>query len=395
MVHAAAQQRGPSSLLVAVVAIATAVIAANLYYAQPLIAVIAPDLGIAPDMAGSVTSATQIGYGTGLFLLVSLADLIEHRRLVLIQLLCTAAALLGVAVSHTAGVYYIAAFLVGLFTTAAQVLLPFIAQLVPEERRGRVVGTVMAGLLTGLMLARPAALFISAGLGWRAVFVIAAGAMLILAAVLAGLMPRYQPVGGVHYGRILLTSLKVLRDLPRVRRRAVYQALMFGAFSLFWTAAPLALADRFGLHQQGIALFALAGAGGALVAPLAGRLADAGWTRACTTGAMAALGLSFLASSWLVAAGWLAAFMLVAILVDAAVQMNHGVSQRVVYTTPAPIRGRVNAIYMTVTFVGGAAGSMLGALTYHHGGWTTTALTGAATGGLLLLIQATEPPSRS
>jgi len=351
----------------------------------------APDLGVAAAMAGSLTSVTQIGYGAGLFLLVCLSDLVEHRRLVLIQLLCTAAALLAVAVSRTASLYYVAAFLVGLFTTGAQVLLPYIAQLVPEARRGRVVGTVMAGLLTGLMLARPAALFVSAGLGWRAVFVMAAGVMLVLAAVLARLMPRQQPAGGLGYGQLLLSSLRVLRDLPQVRRRAFYQALMFGGFSLFWTAAPLALAARFGLHERGIAVFALAGAGGALVAPLAGHLADAGWTRACTVGAMAVLGLSFLGSLWLVAAGMLAAFAAVAVLVDAAVQMNHVVSQRVIYTTAAPIRGRVNAIYMTVTFAGGAAGSMLGALTYHQGGWTATALTGAAIGAASLLIQAAGP----
>ena len=387
---AAAQQRGPSRLLIAVIAVATAVIVANLYYAQPLIGAMAPDLGISPDMAGSVTSVTQIGYGLGLFLLVSLADLVEHRRLVLIQLLCTAAALTGVGLSRTAPVYYAAAFLVGLFTTGAQVLLPYIAQLVPEQRRGRVVGTVMAGLLTGLMLARPVALFISASLGWRAVFGLAALVMLVLAAVLARLMPRHQPLGGLHYGQILFSSLRVLRELPAVRRRALYQTLMFGGFCLFWTAAPLALAVRFGLHERGMALFALAGAGGALVAPWAGHLADAGLTRACTTAAMAVLGLSFLASRWLVAAGLLAAFALVAVLLDAAVQMNHVVSQRVIYTSPAGIRGRVNAIYMTVAFVGGAAGSMLGALTYHRGGWGATAWTGAAIGAVLLVLQATE-----
>jgi predicted MFS family arabinose efflux permease len=311
--------------------------------------------------------------------------------LVLIQLLCTAAALLAVSVSHTAGVYFVFAFLVGLFTTGAQVLLPFIAHLVPEERRGRVVGTVMAGLLTGLMLARPAALFISAALGWRAVFAIASGVMLVLAGVLARIMPRHEPPGGLHYGQILLTSLRVLRDMPRVRRRAIYQTLMFAGFCLFWTAAPLALAGRFGLQERGIGMFALAGAGGALVAPLAGRLADAGRTRACTTGAMAVLGVSFLLSGWLVSAGALVAFVVVAILIDGAVQMNQVVSQRIIYTSPAAIRGRVNAIYMTVTFAGGAAGSMLGALTYHRGGWMATALTGAALGLALLLIQATEP----
>src|SRR5690606_876601 len=156
--------------LLTVLAVAAGVLVANLYYAQPLIAAIGPDIGVSPDLAGSIVSTTQIGYGVGLFLLVSLADLVENKRLALVTLTLTGISLVGAAVSTRAAPFFLASFAIGVCSTAAQVLIPFAAHLVPEARRGRVVGNVMAAVLTGIMLARPVALFIAANLGWRAVF---------------------------------------------------------------------------------------------------------------------------------------------------------------------------------------------------------------------------------
>jgi predicted MFS family arabinose efflux permease len=166
--EAAAAARGPSAALVTVIAVATGALVANLFYAQPLIASIAPEIGISADLAGSVVSITQIGYGVGLFLLVSLADLVENKRLVLTTLTLTIVGLIGAAFSTAAAPFFAAAFVIGLSSTGAQVLLPFVAHLVPEARRGRILGNVMAGLLTGIMLARPLSLFIAASFGWRA-----------------------------------------------------------------------------------------------------------------------------------------------------------------------------------------------------------------------------------
>src|SRR5260370_180725 len=151
----------------------------------------------------------------------------------------------------------------------------------------------MAGVLTGIMLARPVALFIAASFGWRAVFWSSAVLMIMIGLMLARVMPRYKPRGGIHYGQILSSLVGLFRDTPTLRRRAAYQSLMFAAFSMFWTAAPLMLADRFSMGQYGIALFALAGAGGALAAPFVGRLADRGLARSMTAGSMIVLGLSF------------------------------------------------------------------------------------------------------
>jgi predicted MFS family arabinose efflux permease len=383
-------ERGPSSALIILFAIATGALVANLYYAQPLIASIGPELGISPDLAGSVVSITQIGYGAGLLLLVSLADLVENRQLVLVMLSVTVVGLVGAAISTTAATFFAASFLLGLCSSGAQVLLPFIAHLAPEARRGRVVGGVMAGVLTGIMLARPIALFIAASLGWRAVFWISAALMIVIGLMLARVMPRYSPRGGIHYGQILASMVGLFRDSPVLRRRAAYQALMFAAFSMFWTAAPLMLADRFGMGQYGIALFALAGAGGALAAPFVGRLADRGLARIMTAGSMIVLGLSFYGTDWAVGATALVALVLLTILVDAAVQTNQIVSQRIIYAVPVDTRGRTNALYMTLLFAGGAVGSVLGTVTYHGGGWSATASAGGLMGLLMLLLFAAE-----
>lgn len=382
--------QGPSSALIILFAIATGALVANLYYAQPLIASIGPELGISPGLAGSVVSITQIGYGAGLLLLVSLADLVENRQLVLVMLSVTVVGLMGAAISTGAATFFAASFLLGLCSSGAQVLLPFIAHLAPEARRGRVVGGVMAGVLTGIMLARPVALFIAASFGWRAVFWSSAVLMIAIGLMLARVMPRYRPRGGIHYGQILASLIGLFRDTPVLRRRAAYQALMFAAFSMFWTAAPLMLADRFGMGQYGIALFALAGAGGALAAPFVGRLADRGLARSMTAGAMLILGLSFYGTSWAVAATSIAALVVLTILLDAAVQTNQIVSQRIIYAVPVDTRGRTNALYMTLLFAGGAVGSVLGTVTYHWGGWNATASAGGLMGLLMLLLFAAE-----
>jgi predicted MFS family arabinose efflux permease len=388
-VSAAVIADAPSALF-AILAVATGALVANLYYAQPLIARIAPEIGVRADLAGAVVSTTQIGYAIGLFLLVSLADLVENKRLVMLALGGTTLALIAAAVSTTAVLFLAASLALGICCTGAQVLVPYVVHLVPEARRGRVVGNVMAGLLTGILLARPLALFVSASFGWRAVFWLSAGLMLLIAGLLWRMMPRYQPAGGLSYGRILRSMAGLVRDTPVLRRRATYQALMFAAFNMFWTAAPLLLSDRFGLSQQGIALFALAGVGGALAAPLAGRLADRGLLRATTIGAMVALTLSFFGTGWAVAAGALIVLVVLSIILDAAVQANQIASQRVIFSLAPEVRGRLNAIYMTTTFLGGAIGSVLATTTFNWGGWNATTAAGSLIGLLALALFATE-----
>lgn len=390
-----ADQATLSATLLTVLTLSVAVLVANLYYAQPLIASIGAELHISPEVAGSIVSVAQIGYGTGLFFIVPAADIIENKRLVLALMALTVLALVGLATSQSALAFFIASFLMGLCATAAQVLMPFAAHLIPEERRGRIVGNIMAGVLTGIMLARPVALFVSGSFGWRAVFWASAVLVSVLALMLMRMMPSYRQARSMHYGRILLSLIELIPRMPALCWRSAYAALMFGAFNMFWTAVPLVLAERFDLGQHAIGLFALAGAGGALAAPLAGRLADRDLEIAATAGSMVVLALCFGATGWAVAALSLPSLVVATVLLDASVQTNQVVSRRTVFGTSAAIRGRVNAIYMTSTFIGGATGSLLGTITYDLGGWNATAGGGIAIGCVAIGLLALERRGRA
>ena len=383
-----------SATLLTVLTLGVAVLVANLYYAQPLIASIGAELQISPEVAGSIVSVAQIGYGTGLFFIVPAADVIENRRLVLTQMALTVLALVALATSRGAPTFFIASFLLGLCATAAQVLLPFAAHLIPEHRRGQLVGNIMAGVLTGIMLARPVSLFISGSFGWRAVFWSSAVLVAVLALLLMRLMPSYRPARSMHYGRILLSMIELIPRMPALCWRSAYAGLLFGAFNMFWTAVPLMLAERFAMGQHAIGLFALAGAGGALAAPFAGRLADRGLENTATAGSMIVLAVCFAATGWAVAAMALVPLIVATVLLDASIQTNQVVSRRTVFGTSPSIRGRVNAIYMTTTFIGGATGSLLGTFTYDLGGWTATAGAGIAIGCIALGLLALEMRGR-
>lgn len=389
-VQTSPESRPIDARLTFVFAVACGLMVANLYYAQALVGEIAPAMRLPPGIAGLVVTLTQIGYGAGLMLIVSLADLVENRRLILTMVGGAALGLAGVFLSRDAVSFLIFSFVTGFCSVGAQVMVPLAAHLAPDAKRGQVVGNIMAGLITGIMLARPAASALAAIAGWRAIFAVSAVLMVALGVALARLLPTRQPRPGMHYGQILSSSLSLLVRTPAIRRRTAYQTLLFATFNLFWTAIPLLLAQRFGLGQIGIALFALAGAGGALAAPIAGRLGDRGYIRAGTAAALGLAIIAMLAAGWAAAAHGLILLAAMAVLLDAATQFNQVLSQRVIYAIAPEARGRINAVYMTCMFIGGAAGSTLASLTYAHGGWTMTALTGAALTGMALLLFLTE-----
>ena len=376
--------------LTAVFSIACGAVVANIYYAQALIGPISASLHLAAGISGSIVTLTQLGYALGLLLLVPLTDLTENRRLIQLTMFGAAVGLIGIALSGSVTSFLIASVAVGLCSVGTQVLVPFAAHLAPERVRGRGIGNVMGGLITGIMLARPGASLVADRFGWRAIFVLGAVTMLSLMVLLGRLLPERMPAPGMHYGQILMSMIRVPLREPVVRRRAAYQGLMFSGFSLFWTAVPLLLAHRFGLGQQGIALFALAGAGGALASPIAGRVADRGWIRPATGVAMGLMVLSFVGAAVAAAAGSLIGLAISAIMLDAGVQSNQIVGQRLIYGLAPAMRGRTNAIYMTLVFLCGSVSSMLSTITYSAGGWRLTTLTGMALGTLALLLLATE-----
>jgi predicted MFS family arabinose efflux permease len=363
---------------------------ANIYYAQPLIALIAPQLHLHAGLAGLIVALTQLGYGAGLLLLVPLADVVENRRLIGLTLSGVLLGLLAIAVSDSALTFLVASFVVGLCAVATQVLVPFASHLTPERSRGRVVGNVMGGLLAGIMLARPFSSYVAASLGWRAVFYISAAMMALLIVLLLRVLPQRRPPGRLSYAGTLASLPRLLMDNPLLRRRAFYQGMMFAAFNAFWTGSPLLLADRFGIGQKGIALFALAGAAGALVAPVAGRLADRGLTRPATGLALAAAIVAFILAAWAAQRQSLWLLVLAGVLLDGAVQLCQVLSLRSIYMLAPESRGRLNGLFMTSVFLCGASGSAVSAALYALAGWSALASMGALCAAAALVFYASE-----
>jgi predicted MFS family arabinose efflux permease len=386
-----------SSGLLILLAVAVGVTAANLYYSQPLVGIIGRAIGLPPEAAGLVMTLTQLGYGAGILVAVPLSDLLENRRLVLVMMAITVAGLLGLAFVQHLVAYFFAAFATGFGASAVQVLVPFTAHLVPERRRGQTVGQLMSGLMLGIMLARPIASLLTDLISWHAVFVLSAALMVLLIAVLARVMPRRQPDPlALTFPQLLASMGRLLKETPVLRRRALYQALMFGAFCLFWTASPLLLAGpRFDLSQTGIAIFALVGVAGAISAPLAGRAADRGRTPLASVAAFLAAAGAMLLGHFIPGSGLpsLALLALSAILLDAGVSANLVLGQRAIFALPAQLRGRLNALYIAIIFIGGAAGSALGAWAHERGGWSLTTWVGFALPVAALGAFLTERPA--
>jgi predicted MFS family arabinose efflux permease len=365
--------------MVLLLAVASGLIVANLYYAQPLVGPISAATGLDPGAAGLIVTLTQIGYCLGLGFIVPLGDLVENRRLSVLLLAGTALALLGAAMARNAAAFLTAAFFIGLCSSAAQVLVPFAAHLSAPERRGQTVGTVMSGLLLGIMLARPLASMTTDALGWHAIFLLSAMAIAALAVVLHLRLPPRHPQGGYRYAALLASMWTLLRTTPILRRRAAYQACMFGAFSLFWTTVPLVLAGpAFNLTQTGIAIFALLGVTGAIASPIAGRRADRGMSRSTTLFTLLVAVAAFAAPLLLHGGREFALVLLVlcGIALDMGVSANLVVGQRAIFVLGAEMRSRLNGLYISIFFAGGALGSSLGGWTWAHYGWHGVLLTG-------------------
>ncbi|WP_092411757.1 MFS transporter [Collimonas sp. OK307] len=379
--------------MVWLLAVSTGLIVANLYYAQTLVGPISAATGLSPEAAGLIVTLTQIGYCLGLLFIVPLGDLIENRRLITTALAFTAVALVVAATAVNSTMFLAAALAIGLGSVAAQILVPFAAHLSKEATRGQTVGKVVSGLLIGIMLARPVASLVADHGGWHVVFGAAAVVVAALAALLRKKLPQRVPVSPLTYPELLATLWHLFVRTPVLRRRAAYHAGLFGSFSLFWTTVPLALAGpELHLSQTGIAIFAIVGIAGAVASPVAGRLADKGFTRPATGVALILGVVGFVLPLIVTDSRNSALALLVAasIILDMGVAANLVLGQRSIFALGAEIRSRLNGIYFAIFFAGGALGSALGAWMYASHGWKAAMLTGMAFPGLALLYWATE-----
>ncbi|EDZ97573.1 major facilitator superfamily MFS_1, partial [Burkholderia sp. H160] len=363
-------------------ATAVGLIVVNLSAAQPLTGPVSRALNLPPELAGLIAMLPQLGYAIGLLLLVPLSDLLENRRLIFTTLTCCAVFLALCALARSGWLFLASVLLAGATSSVIQMLVPMAASMAPESRRGRAVGNVMSGVMLGILLSRPLASMIAGSFGWRAFYGVAAAADAMLALMLYIQLPGHTPSAHARYPDLLRSLWTLARTEPVLQRRATLAALGFGAYSAFWTAIALLLVrPPFSLGMKGIAAFALAGATGALVTPLAGYLGDRGAGRATQIvshlvmiAAVLVLGIA--------GAGWsgfsptahpVAALTLLgagAAALDAGVITDQTLGRRAINLINPAARGRLNALFVGIFFVGGAIGAVLAGAAWAWAGWS-------------------------
>jgi predicted MFS family arabinose efflux permease len=371
--------------LVALLALACGATVANLYYIQPLLSVVGHDFGVSDGVAGLLVTFAQVGYVAGLALLVPLGDITRRRRLICTILLGTAAALAACAAAPSFGVLSAALIAVGALSVVAQIIVPLASTLAGPEERGQVVGTVMSGLLIGILSARTLSGLVAQLGGWRLVFVLAAGAMVILSLTLARTLPAVPQTEAVSYRAVLRSVITLIAEEPLLRHRMVLGALGFACFSVLWTSIAFLLsAPPYGYDEGVIGLFGLAGAAGALIAPVAGGLADRGHGRFALGGFL----LILLAGWGLLALGRssLIALIIGIIVLDLGVQGAHISNQTAIYRLRPEARSRLTTAYMISMFLGGISGSTLSTTLYAAAGWTAICALGSALAAGAILI---------
>ena len=377
--------QGLSPALILLMSVATGLAVASNYYAQPLLDTIARAFDLSASSAGFIVTAAQLGYAAGLLFLVPLGDMFERRMLIVSMTLLAAGGMLITASSQSLTMMIIGTALTGLFSVVAQILVPLAATLASPEKRGKVVGTIMSGLLLGILLARTVAGLLASLGGWRTVYWVASVLMVIMALALWRGLPRVKQENHLNYPQLLASVFSLFTRDKLLRTRAILGCINFASISILWSSmAFLLAAPPFNYSEGVIGLFGLAGAAGALGARPAGGLADKGKSHMTTSAGLVLLLLSW-AAIWYGHVSVLA--LIVGILVlDLTVQGVHITNQTVIYRVKPDARNRLTAGYMTSYFIGGAAGSLISASAWQHAGWTGVCAIGAIVAAINLLV---------
>ncbi len=377
--------QGLSPTLILLMSVATGLAVASNYYAQPLLDTIARAFNLSASSAGFIVTAAQLGYAAGRLFLVPLGDMFERRMLIVSMTLLAAGGMLITASSQSLTMMIVGTALTGLFSVVAQILVPLAATLASPEKRGKVVGTIMSGLLLGILLARTVAGLLASLGGWRTVYWVASVLMVVMALALWRGLPKVKQENHLNYPQLLASVFSLFTQDKLLRTRALLGCFTFANFSILWTSmAFLLAAPPFNYSEGVIGLFGLAGAAGALGARPAGGLADKGKSHLTTSA-----GLILLLLSW--AAIWYGHVSVLALIVgilvlDLTVQGVHITNQTVIYRVKPEARNRLTAGYMTSYFIGGAAGSLISASAWQHAGWSGVCGIGAIVAALNLVV---------
>ena len=354
--------------------LACAVGVSTIYYNQPLLLEMGHTYGATAGHTGFIAVATQVGYAIGLLTFVPLGDVLERRGLMMRMYGAVAVALLLVAVAPGLNWLIAGSVMIGLFASVSHVALPIAPDLVSHDQRGRAIGIVMTGLLLGILLARTFAGLVSGIHGWRWVFVVAAAMNASFVPLMGRVMPKLPPKQQLRYSDSMRSLWTLVRTQPLLRESAVIGALVFGSFSCFWTTLAFLLHSHYGLGAGVAGTFGGVGAAGALVAPLAGRLADKHGSRWVIS-----VGIALLAASYFLLWGaetahistsvHLAALVVGVIVLDMGAQMTQVANQTRIFGLVPSARSRINTVYMTVYFTGAAIGSALATVAWVHWKW--------------------------
>ena len=377
--------QGLSPALILLMSVATGLAVASNYYAQPLLETIARNFSLSASSAGFIVTAAQLGYAVGLLFLVPLGDMFERRAMIVSMTLLAAGGMLITASSQSLSMMILGTALTGLFSVVAQILVPLAATLASPDKRGKVVGTIMSGLLLGILLARTVAGLLAGIGGWRTVYWVASVLMVVMALALWRGLPKVKSETHLNYPQLLGSVFSLFIKDKLLRTRALLGCFTFANFSILWTSMAFLLASPpFNYSEGVIGLFGLAGATGALGARPAGGLADKGKSHLTTTAGLVMLLLSW-AAIWYGHVSVLA--LIIGILVlDLTVQGVHITNQTVIYRVKPDARNRLTAGYMTSYFIGGAAGSLISASAWQHAGWTGVCAVGSVMALLNLLV---------
>lgn len=373
----------PASLVLLMAATAGLAVA-SIYYAQPMLGVLAGEIDASPRAVGWVPTLTQLGYASGILLLAPLGDRYDRRSIMLAKAIALVFALLLAGLSPSIGPLLVASFAIGLTATLAQDVIPAAAALAPEASRGKVVGTVMTGLLLGILLSRVVSGFVAQHFDWRTMFLMAAASVALLALAIRRGLPRFRPTTQLGYGDLLGSLLALWRRHPALRRATLAQGLLSIGFSGFWsTLAVMLHGEPFHLGSSAAGAFGLAGAAGALIAPVAGRLADRHGPERVTRLGAAAFALSFAAMA--LAIGGSVQAQLVWLVIgtvgfDLGVQATLIAHQTIVFGIEPAARSRLNAVLITGMFFGMAAGAAIASALLASFGWVGVTGLGLAMG---------------
>jgi predicted MFS family arabinose efflux permease len=369
-------------------AVAAALAVANAYYAQPLLAGIAHTYGIRKESLGIVITASQVGYGVGLLLLVPLGDLLDRRRLLAAQLLAAAGALLTVAAAPTTGVLMVGMVAVGILSVATQILVAYAASLASPDERGRVVGIVTSGIVLGILLARTIAGIGADVAGWRSVYLTASVVIGITAVILFRLLPRREVVKPrLRYWSLVGSVFQLWVHEPVLRVRGAIGFFIFASVTTLWTPLALPLsAPPFSLSYTEIGLFGLAGAAGAIAAAKAGGWADRNRAESGTFLALLTMILAWIPIALL---PWsLIALVVGVVAIDFGLQATHVLNQTLIFRTGSEARSRLTAAYMLFYSAGCAAGAPVATFAYARAGWSAVCVVGMTLSLCALLVWA-------